>query len=55
MGVLLSSPVNYIEAAVAVHFSYATAMAAVAASVFALAIFASAIGPERRGQEFGKP
>jgi SHS family lactate transporter-like MFS transporter len=55
MGVLLSSPVNYIEAAVAVHFSYAAAMAAVAASVFALAIFANAIGPERRGQEFGKP
>ncbi len=54
VGVLLSSPVNYIEAAVAVHVSYATAMAVVAAAAFALAIFANAVGTERRGREFGQ-
>ena len=53
MGVLISSPVNYIEAAVAANFSYAAAMTWVAVSVFLLAIVANAVGPERRGTEFG--
>ena len=53
MGVLISSPVNYVEAAVAARTSYALAMACMAATVFALAIFANAVGPERRGTVFG--
>ena len=53
-GVLLSSAVSYVEAEVAVRTSYAVAMAATAATVFLMAAAAAALGPERRGTEFGK-
>ena len=53
-GVLLASAVSYIEAVFADHSSYAVAMAATAATVFLMAAAAAALGPERRGTEFGK-
>ena len=53
-GVLLSSAVSYVEAEVAVRTTYAVAMAATAATVFLMAAAAAALGPERRGTEFGK-
>jgi len=53
-GVLLSSAVSYVEAEVAGYTSYAVAMAATAATVFLMAAAAAALGPERRGTEFGK-
>jgi SHS family lactate transporter-like MFS transporter len=53
-GVLLSSAVSYIEAVFAGYTSYAVAMAATAATVFLMAAAAAALGPERRGAEFGK-
>ncbi len=53
MGVLLASPVNYVEAAVARHTSYATAMSIMAAAFFLMAIVAAALGKERRGVKFG--
>jgi MFS transporter, SHS family, lactate transporter len=53
-GVLLASAVGYIEAVFAKRTSYAVAMAATAATVFLMAALASALGPERRGTEFGK-
>jgi SHS family lactate transporter-like MFS transporter len=53
-GVLLASAVPYIEAVFAGLTSYAMAMAATAATVFLIAAAAAALGPERRGMEFGK-
>jgi len=53
-GVLLASAVPYIEAVFAGLTSYAMAMAATAATVFLIAAAAAALGPERRGTEFGK-
>ncbi|HEX3878447.1 MAG TPA: MFS transporter [Bryobacteraceae bacterium] len=53
MGVLLASPVNYVEAAVASHTSYATAMSVMAALFFAMGIIAAALGKEKRGVGFG--
>ncbi len=53
MGVLLASPVNYVEAAVARHTSYASAMSVMAAIFFVMAIIAAALGKERRGVRFG--
>ena len=53
MGVLLASPVNYAEAAVARHTSYATAMSVMAALFFAMGIVAAALGKERRGAQSG--
>jgi SHS family lactate transporter-like MFS transporter len=53
-GVLLASAVSYIEAVFADHTSYAVAMAGTAATVFLMAACAAALGPERRGLEFGK-
>jgi SHS family lactate transporter-like MFS transporter len=53
MGVLLASPVNYVEAAVARHASYETAMSVMAAVFFVMAIVAAALGKERRGARFG--
>jgi len=52
-GVLLASSVPYIEAVFAHRTSYAVAMAATAGTVFLMAAIASALGPERRGTEFG--
>jgi MFS transporter, SHS family, lactate transporter len=54
MGVLLSSPVNYAEAAVAKHIGYAAAMSMMAAVFFMMGIVATALGPERRGAKFGE-
>jgi len=54
MGVLLSSPVNYAEAAVARHIGYAATMSAMAAGFFVISIVATAFGPERRGAKFGE-
>jgi len=53
-GVLLASAVTYIEAVFAERTSYAVAMAATAATVFVMAAVGAALGPERRGAEFGK-
>ena len=54
MGVLLASPVNYAEAAVARRTSYAAAMSVMAAAFFAMGIAAAALGKERRGVRFGE-
>ena len=51
-GVLLSSGVTTLEAVMANHMSYATAMALVAATVFACAAIAGALGKERHGIDF---
>ena len=53
-GVLLASPVNYVEAIVARHTSYSTAMAGTAAVVFVMAAVAAVLGPERRAVRFGE-
>jgi SHS family lactate transporter-like MFS transporter len=53
-GVLLASSVGYIEAVFAHRTSYGIAMAATAATVFTLAIVATALGPERRAAKFGE-
>jgi len=52
-GVLLSSGVTYIEATLAKHISYPEAMAGTAATVFVMAIVATALGPERKAVPFG--
>lgn len=52
-GVLLSSSVGFLEAVFAKRTSYAIAMATTAATVFALAAIATALGPERRAAKFG--
>jgi SHS family lactate transporter-like MFS transporter len=52
-GVLLASSVTYIETVFGEHTSYSVAMAATAATVFVMAAIGAAIGPERRGAEFG--
>ncbi len=54
MGVLLSSPVNYAEAAVARHIGYAATMSMMAAAFFVMSIVATALGPERRAARFGE-
>ncbi len=54
VGVLLSSPVNYAEAAVARHISYAYTMSIMAAAFFVMSIVATAFGPERRARRFGE-
>ncbi|MBV9774177.1 MAG: MFS transporter, partial [Gemmatimonadetes bacterium] len=52
-GVLLASAVAYVEAVFAAHTSYARSMAMTAATVFAFAAVAAALGRERRAAEFG--
>ena len=52
-GVLLAGSVGYLEAVLAEHVSYATAMALTAASVFACAALIAGFGRERKGIEFG--
>jgi MFS transporter, SHS family, lactate transporter len=54
-GVLLSSGVTTLEAVMANHMSYATAMAIVAATVFACAALVAALGKERHGIDFETP
>ncbi|MBV8476266.1 MAG: MFS transporter [Acidobacteriaceae bacterium] len=51
-GVLLAGSVGTFEAIFAEHMSYATAMAATAASVFAVTAVAAALGRERKGIAF---
>jgi SHS family lactate transporter-like MFS transporter len=52
-GVLISGSIVYIQAVFAEHMSYATAMALTAATVFAGALTITALGREKRGQQFG--
>jgi MFS transporter, SHS family, lactate transporter len=52
-GVLLAGSVGYLEAVLAEHVSYATAMALTAASVFACAALIASVGREKKGLEFG--
>jgi MFS transporter, SHS family, lactate transporter len=52
-GVLLASPVAYVEAILAQHTSYANAMALTAFVVFTLAALVVALGREQKGIQFG--
>jgi SHS family lactate transporter-like MFS transporter len=52
-GVLVAGSVGYLEAVLAEHVSYATAMALTAGSVFACAALIASVGRERKGLEFG--
>ncbi|MGD0542440.1 MAG: MFS transporter, partial [Tepidisphaeraceae bacterium] len=52
-GNLLASYVVQMEAGLARHWDYASVMALSAATFFLLAIFITAIGREKRGDEFG--
>jgi SHS family lactate transporter-like MFS transporter len=52
-GVLLAGSVAYVEAVFAQRTSYANAMALTALTVFLLAAFVAARGPERRAARFG--
>ena len=54
-GVLIAGSVGYIEAVFAEHMSYATAMAATAATVFAATAIIAACGKEKKGLEFRAP
>ncbi len=51
-GVLIAGTVAYIEAMIALHASYAQAMALTAVSVFSLGAIAAWVGRERRGVSF---
>jgi SHS family lactate transporter-like MFS transporter len=53
IGVLLSSPVVYIEPVIARHTSYGVTMAGTAAVVFLMAALAAWLGKERRAVKFG--
>jgi SHS family lactate transporter-like MFS transporter len=52
-GVLLAGSVAYLEALLASHLSYATAMAVTAVTVFSIGVVVIVLGPERRAKEFG--
>jgi SHS family lactate transporter-like MFS transporter len=52
-GVLIASSIAYVEALAAVGRSYAAAMAITAGIVFTGCAVAAALGPERRGIEYG--
>jgi MFS transporter, SHS family, lactate transporter len=52
-GVLLASPVAYVEAILAQHTTYANAMALTAFVVFTLAAVVVALGREQKGIQFG--
>jgi SHS family lactate transporter-like MFS transporter len=54
VGVLIASSVAYIEAVLGEHFSYATAMATLAAGVFLLGSIVIWAGPEAKGVAFVK-
>ena len=51
-GVLLAGPVAYLEPLLAEHMSYATAMAATAASVFLFTALIAGLGREKKGASF---
>lgn len=51
-GVLLAGSVSYLEAVLAEKMSYATAMAATAASVFVFTAIIAAVGREKKGIQF---
>ena len=51
-GVLIASSVNYVEAVLGAHFTYAQAMGGLAAAVFVLASIAIWAGPEAKGVAF---
>ncbi len=53
VGVLLASPIGYLESLTAGHMSYAYTMAIFAAAVFLIAAIAARVGPERRAIKFG--
>jgi SHS family lactate transporter-like MFS transporter len=53
-GVLLAGPVSYLEALLAEKMSYATAMAATAASVFVFTALVAGLGRENKGVDFEK-
>ena len=53
IGVLLSSPVVYIEPVIARHTGYGVTMAGTAAVVFLMAALAAWLGKERRAVKFG--
>jgi SHS family lactate transporter-like MFS transporter len=53
-GVLLASSVVWLEALFAGHWTYATAMALTALTVFIAGLFVTTLGPERRGARFGE-
>lgn len=52
-GNLLASYIVELEAALAHHWNYAKVMAMSAGTIFLLAIFVTAFGPEKRGTKFG--
>ncbi|MFZ0590864.1 MAG: MFS transporter [Bryobacteraceae bacterium] len=52
-GALLAGSVAYLEAVLAQHVSFASAMALTAVTVFVFAIAVILLGPERRGAHFG--
>jgi SHS family lactate transporter-like MFS transporter len=52
-GAAIASCASYVEAAIAGHTGYATAMAAFAASVFLFAALATALGREKKAARFG--
>jgi len=54
VGVLLASPVVYIEPLIARHTSYGVTMAGTAAVVFLMAALAAGLGKERRAVKFGE-
>jgi SHS family lactate transporter-like MFS transporter len=54
VGVLLSSPVAWLEASIAPQVGYANAMASTAAVVFLLAAAAAWLGKEKRAVRFGE-
>ncbi len=51
-GNLVASGIVLLEASLAAKHNYATVMAASAATIFIVAILVTAVGPEKRGQEF---
>jgi SHS family lactate transporter-like MFS transporter len=52
-GVLIAGTIGYLQAAAAVGRTYASAMALTAGIVFVGCAFVAALGPERRGIEYG--
>jgi SHS family lactate transporter-like MFS transporter len=54
LGVLIASTVDYIEASLGEHFSYAQSMGIMAAAVLVIGAIVIAAGPEAKGIVFGK-
>jgi MFS transporter, SHS family, lactate transporter len=53
-GVLIAGFVGTVEAVFSEHLSYATTMAATAATVFVFTAIVAALGREQKGVEFGE-